>query len=116
MTAYHKLANAGNRISDDKRELHAPLALLQSRYDSSAATSTVEALVFALRRGLTGLQTIEVAGTLRPSTENARRLGAVDDAQLREICRRVQLFSPAVAPAWTPDDTKKLIRIWKRTR
>jgi hypothetical protein len=82
----------------------------------SAAASTVDALVFALRRGLTGLQTVEVAGTLRPSTDNARRLGSLNDAQLREVCRRVQLFSPAVALAWTPDDTQKIIEIWKRSR
>jgi len=80
------------------------------------ATSTVEAVVFALRRGLTGLQTIEVAGTLRPSTDNARRLASLNDEQLREICRRVQLFSPALAPALMPDETRKLIEVWKRSR
>jgi hypothetical protein len=72
--------------------------------------------VFALRRGLTGLQTVEVAGTLRPSTDNARRLASLNDEQLRELCRRVQLFSPALAPAWMPDETQKLIEIWKRSR
>jgi len=86
-----------------------------TRY-GGAATSTVEALVFALRRGLTGLQTVEVAGTLRPSTDNARRLASLNDEQLRELSRRMQLFSPALAPAWMAGETQKLIGIWKRSR
>jgi hypothetical protein len=86
-----------------------------TRY-GGAATTTVDALVLALRRGLTGLQTLEVAGTLRASTDNGRRLASLNDEQLRQICRRVQLFSPALAPAWMPDETRKLIEIWKRLR
>ena len=73
MTLLHDRAEARNNYPDPERKLRAELAHLQARYDSGAATSTVEALVFALRRGLTGMQTVEVAGTLRPSTENARR-------------------------------------------
>jgi len=116
MTLLHDRADARNNDPDPERNLRAEVAPLQARYDCGAATSTVEALLFALRRGLTGLQTVEVAGTLRPSTDNARRLASLNDEQLRELCRRAQLFPPDLAPARTPEDTQKLIEIWKRSR
>ena len=46
MTTYHTLANAGNRISDDKRDLRAEFALLQARYDG------VSQAVYAIMRAI----------------------------------------------------------------
>ena len=46
MATYHKLANSGNRISDDKRDLRAELAPLQARYDG------VSQAVYAIIRAI----------------------------------------------------------------
>jgi hypothetical protein len=56
MSAFHKLANAGNRISDGKRDLRAELALLQARYDGGAVLPAVYAIIRAIRTELSWLE------------------------------------------------------------
>ena len=77
-----------------------------------AALSTVEALVYALRRGLKGLETVEVAGKLRPSADNMRRLAQLSEQQLHEVCARLQRFKPHIARAWTPDEIATFVSKW----
>jgi hypothetical protein len=48
MSAYHKLANAGNRISDGKRDLRAELAPQQARYDCGAVSPAVYGIIRAI--------------------------------------------------------------------
>jgi hypothetical protein len=70
-----------------------------------APATTVEALVFSLRRGVNELT--------QPDTE--RRLAALDAHQLKEACRRVQAFHPKIAKQWLADDVERLISAWKNS-
>src|SRR4051794_681144 len=74
-----------------------------SRPSGRAAASAVDALVFSLRRGLDAIK----------HSDNQRRLGELDDAQMREVAGRVQKPAPAkagvmphIAPAWKPADVE----------
>jgi hypothetical protein len=68
-----------------------------------APKPTVEALTFALRRGVSELT--------KPDTQ--RRLSALDRDQLKEVCRRVQAFQPAIAEPWSADEVAALISAWR---
>src|SRR5262245_34547078 len=57
-----------------------------------AAASTVEALVHILRGG----------GTALACPHARRRLAELSEAQLHEVCARLQRFQPPIARAWTP--------------
>jgi hypothetical protein len=70
-----------------------------------APATTVEALVFSLRRGVNELT--------QPDTK--RRLAALDAHQLKEACRRVQAFHPKIAKQWLADDVERLISAWKNS-
>jgi len=67
-----------------------------------AAASTVEALMFSLRDGIHALTAPATLG----------RLSKLDERQLSEVAERVQNFRQAIAPAWTPNEVKALVRIW----
>jgi hypothetical protein len=65
---------------------------------SDAAASTIEALMFSLRRGP---EALTHAGTLN-------RLAQLSEPQLLEVMTRVQKFKPEIAPAWTPEQVRAL--------
>jgi hypothetical protein len=65
---------------------------------------TVEALMLALRRGVSALT--------KPDTQ--RRLSDLDESQLEVICLRVQAFQPGIAERWSTDDVGLLISTWKK--
>jgi hypothetical protein len=67
-----------------------------------AAASTVEALMYSLRRGVDELT--------KPDTQ--RRLSELSEDQLRAGCERLQNFKPEIAPAWTPEEIEALTNIW----
>src|SRR5262245_10615956 len=69
-----------------------------------AADSTVEALMFSLRSGVSVLK--------RPDT--LRRLSELSEAQLREVVVRLQKFKPEIAPAWTVEDVEILVGVRNR--
>jgi hypothetical protein len=71
-----------------------------------AAASTVEALVFALRRGLDAIE----------HPDNQQRLSKLNDAQMCEVAARLQRFRPHVAPEWTSTDVEALVSIWGKLR
>jgi transposase len=75
----------------------APLAV-----NNTAAASTVEALVYALRRG----------GIALTESSNLRRLKEINEAQLHEVCARLQKFRPHIARAWTPAEVEALVGTW----
>jgi hypothetical protein len=56
MNTYHKLANAGDRISDDKRDLRAEFALLQARSDGGAVSPALYATIRAIGPELSWLE------------------------------------------------------------
>jgi hypothetical protein len=69
---------------------------------SGAAASTVEALVYQLRRGGTEL-----------SNPNARRrLLELSEQQLHEVSARLQKFMPHIARAWSPSEVELLVQLW----
>ena len=55
----------------------------------AAPPTTIDALMFSLRRGVNELA--------QPDT--LRRLSALDGDQVRQVCRRVQAFQPEIARA-----------------
>jgi hypothetical protein len=67
-----------------------------------AAQSTIDALMYVLRSGITALE----------KPDNLRRLGELDDAQLRACVG--QLLKRSVAPSWTQDEVGVLIASRKR--
>ena len=71
-----------------------------------AAARTVEALMFALRRGLDAIE----------HPDNQQRLSKLNDEQMREVAARLQKFSPHVAPEWTSTDVEALVFIWSKLR
>ena len=67
-----------------------------------AAASTVEALMYSLR----------AAGGALACPHARRRLSELTEAQLHEVCARLQAFRPHVARAWTPVEVELLVAIW----
>jgi hypothetical protein len=87
--------------ADRKRQPHPS----RQEVAMGAPATTVEALVFSLRRGVNELT--------QPDTK--RRLAALDAHQLKEACRRVQAFHPKIAKQWLADDVERLISAWKNS-
>jgi hypothetical protein len=69
-----------------------------------APKGTVDALVLSLRRGVNELA--------KPDTQ--RRLSALDRDQLKNVCRRVQAFRPAIVEPWSADAVATLISAWRK--
>jgi tRNA A37 N6-isopentenylltransferase MiaA len=74
--------------------------LNDQRRRGEAAATTVEAVMFGLRRGVGALQ--------EPATR--RRLSELNEEQVCEVYRRVQQFKHA--PAWTEADADSLLDLW----
>jgi hypothetical protein len=75
--------------------------LVASR-QGEAAQSTVDALVFSLRRGVNELA--------RPNAK--RRLSGLSEGQLREVCKRLLSFKPEIATPWTLQEVEAICAIW----
>jgi len=69
---------------------------------SGAAASTVEALVYQLRRG----------GTELMNPDAQRRLAALSEQQLHEVSARLQKFMPHIARAWSASEIELLVGLW----
>ena len=41
-----------------------------------------------------------------------QRLSQLSQAQLLEVCERLQNFKPSIATAWTPEEVEALASIW----
>jgi hypothetical protein len=67
------------------------------------AASTVEALMYSLRRGIDELT--------KPDTR--RRVSELEEGQVKVVCRRVQNFNPEIATPWRSDGVAALIAKWK---
>jgi hypothetical protein len=68
-----------------------------------AAASTVEALMFSLRRG--------GVGALARHDVQVRLSELLDLEQVREVCGRVQNFKQHIAPPWSEADVGLLIEL-----
>jgi hypothetical protein len=60
--------------------------------------------MYSLRRGVNELT--------HPDT--LRRLSAIDNAQLKAVCRRLQNFKPEIATPWSSEKVAALIAKWKK--
>ena len=67
-----------------------------------AAASTVEALMYSLRRGADELT--------KPDTQ--RRLSELSEDRLRTVCGRLQNFKSEIALAWAPEEVEVLMNVW----
>jgi hypothetical protein len=47
-------------------------------------------------------------------SDTQRRLSQLSEAQLREVCARLQNFKPNIASAWSPDEVAALAKIWSK--
>ena len=113
VVAYHK--DRGNRVSvtpytaDELARLRGLMAddvtLERAWHEINhptdrAAASTVEALMLALRERGT-------AALTEPDVE--RRLGALSESQLHEVCARLQKLRPEIARPWPDSDVERLV-------
>jgi hypothetical protein len=69
-----------------------------------AAQSTVEALMFSLRRGSDALA----------DSNTLHRLAGVDERQLLAVMVRLQKFKPEIAAAWTPEQIAVLAAVRRK--
>ena len=67
-----------------------------------AAASTIEALMFSLRAG----------GVALACPHARRRLAGLAEAQLHEVCARLQKIDLNIARAWTPIEVELLVAVW----
>ena len=67
-----------------------------------AAASTIEALMFSLRAG----------GAALACPHARRRLAELTEAQLHDVCARLQKIDPNIARAWTPIEVELLVAVW----
>jgi hypothetical protein len=75
-----------------------------NRGDGQAPQATVEALVYGLRRGVEELT----------KPDALRGLSQLSQAQLLEVCERLQNFKPSIATAWTPEEVDALAELWSK--
>ena len=72
------------------------------RGDGQAPQATVEALMFGLRRGVEELT----------KPDALQRLSQLSQAQLLEVCERLQNFKPNIASVWPPEEVEAIVSIW----
>jgi hypothetical protein len=80
--------------------------IVAHHFKGRAATSTVEALAFQLRSGVSVLK----------EASARRRLFELSDPQFIEICARVRRHKPEIAPIWPDDDVSVLIKLREALR
>lgn len=67
-----------------------------------AASSTIDALMYSLRKGPAVLGRADVQ----------QRLIAVDEDQMRDICKQLRSRHPEVAKSWAVADVEALVLAW----
>lgn len=90
-------------MRDDVPILAAERMAYAHHFKGRAASSTVEALMYLLRRrGAAALQEKPVQ----------QRLSQLSQQQLREVCGRLQKFKPEIARAWTTGEVDLVTALW----
>src|SRR5262249_48260397 len=87
-----------DRMTDGVRIARSDIQVSRRR----AAASTVEALMYSLRAG----------GAALACPHARRRLAELSEAQLHEVCARLQRFRPNIARAWASVEVELLVAIW----
>jgi hypothetical protein len=102
--APERLTQLRRVMAEDVSVEQAQRKLAEHRRDGTA-TVTVEALMLGLREGIESLQS---------NCDRLRRLSELSAEQVRFVCERLQRFKPDIAPAWSSEEVRALIRIWGR--
>jgi hypothetical protein len=68
----------------------------------AAAQSTIDAVMYSLRRGTAVLSRDDVQ----------HRLAVIDETQLREMIVLLQRRDGRIAPRWSDGDIEKLVETW----
>jgi hypothetical protein len=89
-------------LDDDVSLTEAWYELNVAQWRSRAADSTVEALVYQLRKG----------GAVFGEPSARRRLSELSEHQLHEVSTRLQKFRPHIARAWTSSEVELLVQMW----
>ena len=69
-----------------------------------AASASIVALMYSLRRGVGALSNSSTLG----------RLAELDERQLIDVAARLQKFKSEIAPAWPPDQIEILATVWRK--
>jgi hypothetical protein len=93
-------AEAG-RLADKRQPIRASVAVEQH-----APSTTVEALMFGLRRGPGALN--------KPAVR--RRLATLNDDQALDVGMRLQKFRPEIAEPWSTDQVEALFELHERLK
>lgn len=67
-----------------------------------AASSTIDALMYSLRKGVVALGQDGVQ----------RRLTALDEDQMRNVCKQLQNRNSAIAKSWTAREVEMIVMAW----
>jgi hypothetical protein len=89
-------------LDDDVSLTEAWYELNVAQFSGRAAQSTVEALVYQLRKG----------GAELSESNARRRVSELSEQQLHEVSTRLQKFMPHIARAWTPSEVELLVQMW----
>jgi hypothetical protein len=84
----------------DREQLPRPR---RSEAAMAAPPTSIEALMLSLRRGVDELA----------KSNTLRRLSPLDGDQLKQVCRRVQAFRPAIVQPRSADEVDALISAWR---
>jgi hypothetical protein len=87
----------------DREQLPRPS---RSRAAMATPPTTIEALMFSLRRGVNELA----------HSDSLRRLSELDGDQVKQVCRGVQAFPPGIAEPWSTIEVDALISAWRKSR
>jgi hypothetical protein len=99
MSGHLDTLEAACRAADAKRAASGD----ELRLNREAPQATIEALMYGLREGIAALRT-------RP--DRLRRLSELSEGQLRVVCKRLVNFKPHIAPGWTEEAVRALVKIW----
>ena len=92
----------GRQLAPDTSLEKVWLLLSRQARPGRAVASTVEALLYQLRRGGTGLSNLKAR----------QRLSELSEQQLHEVSARLQKFMPHIARAWSPPEVELLVQLW----
>ena len=96
------VVRARRLLADDISFERAYGEIQAERVRGRAAASTVDALVYQLRKG----------GAALSDPNATRRLAELSEQQMHEVSARLQKFMPHVARPWTPDEVEVFVELW----
>lgn len=76
-----------------------------------APQSTIDALMYSLRRGLLALTSRDPH-----QEETLRRLTQLTEEQLRDCCVLLKARKPPIGPAWSDGEIETLAQVWRKVR